>query len=90
MSAQIFRAWVEARLGELLAGVELMSYERLEPGGDHVLMLLDTNRGVGLVLHLPQSLIDEYERGHRTPVERLFKFAGRELKSLAAEQLNAV
>ncbi|MGH9785124.1 MAG: hypothetical protein ACRD88_13165, partial [Terriglobia bacterium] len=79
-----------ARLSELLAGVELMSYERLEPGGDHVLMLLDTDRGVGLVLHMPQSLIDDYERGHHIPLERLFRFAGRELKALAAEQLNAV
>jgi len=90
MSANILRAWVEERLHELLTGVELMSYERLEPGGDHVLMLLDTDRGVGLVIHLPQSLIDEYELGHRIPVERLFKFAGRELKTLAAEQLNGV
>ena len=90
MSAQALRAWVEERLQEFLTGVELMSYERLEPGGDHVLMLLDTDRGVGLVIHLPQALIDDYERGQRERLERLFRFAGRELKTLAAEQLNAV
>jgi len=87
MSAPL-QAWVEERLREFLTGVELMSYERLEPSGDHVLMLLDTDRGVGLVLHLPQSLIDDYHRGQRAKVERLFKFAGRELRTLAAEQLN--
>ncbi len=90
MSAQALRAWVEERLQEFLTGVELMSYERLEPGGDHVLMLLDTHRGVGLVIHLPQALIDDYERGQRERLERLFRFAGRELKTLAAEQVNAV
>lgn len=90
MSAPALRAWVEERLQEFLTGVELMSYERLEPGGDHVLMLLDTDRGVGLVIHLPQALIDDYERGQRERLERLFRFAARELKTLAAEQLNAV
>jgi hypothetical protein len=73
-----------------MTGVELMSYERLEPEGDHVLMLLDRERGVGLVLHLPQSWIDEYERGQRRRLKRLFRFAAREMKVLAAEQLNAV
>lgn len=90
MSAPAIQSWVEDRLQDYLTGVELVSYERLEPGGDHVLMLLDTERGVGLVLHLPQSLVDDYECGQRASVERLFKFAGRELKTLAAEQLNAV
>jgi len=90
MSAHILRAWVEERLRELLTGVELMSYERLEPEGDHVLMLLDRDRGVGLVIHLPQAWIEDYERGQRRRLERLFKFAGRELRTLAAEQLNAV
>jgi len=90
MSARVHRAWVEERLSELLTGVELMSYERLEPEGDHVLMLFDRHRGVGLVIHLPQAWVEDYERGQRARLERLFKFAGRELKTLAAEQLNAV
>ncbi|MGH9788998.1 MAG: hypothetical protein ACRD4U_09890 [Candidatus Acidiferrales bacterium] len=89
MSAQTVRAWIEQRLHELLTGVELMSYERLEPEGDHVLMLLDRGRGVGLVLHLPQLWIDEYERGQRRRLKRLLRFAAREMKSLATE-LNAV
>lgn len=90
MSAHTLQDWVEERLSELLTGVELMSYERLEPDGDHVLMLFDRERGVGLVLHLPQTLVEDYERGERRNLERLFKFAGREMKILAAEQLNAV
>ena len=90
MSAHILRAWVEERLRELLTGVELMSYERLEPEGDHVLMLLDRDRGVGLVIHLPQAWIEDYERGQRRRLERLFQLAGRELRTLAAEQLNTV
>ncbi len=90
MSARVHRAWVEERLSELLTGVELLSYERLEPEGDHVLMLFDDQRGVGLVIHLPQAWIDDYEHGQRRRLERLFKFAGREMKALAAEQLNAV
>ncbi|MCI0403608.1 MAG: hypothetical protein L0212_08805 [Acidobacteria bacterium] len=81
---------MEERLSELLTGVELVSYERLEPEGDHVLMLFDHERGVGLVIHLPQAWIDDYERGQRQRLERLFRFAGREMKTLAAEQLNAV
>ncbi|MGH9788999.1 MAG: hypothetical protein ACRD4U_09895 [Candidatus Acidiferrales bacterium] len=90
MSAQILRAWVEERLRELLTGVELMGYERLEPEGDHVLMLLDRNRGVGLVVHLPQSWVEEYDRGQRRRLERLFRFAGGELRALAAGQVSAV
>jgi hypothetical protein len=90
MSAHIFQEWVEERLSELLTGVELMSYERLEPDGDHVLMLLDRDRDVGLVVHLPHAWIEDYDRGQRQRLERLFRFAGREMKTLAAEQLNAV
>lgn len=67
-----------------------MSYERLEPEGDHVLMLLDRDRGVGLVIHLPQAWVEDYEHGQRDRLERLLKFAGRELRTLAADQLNAV
>ena len=90
MSAHLLQDWVEERLSELLTGVELLSYERLEPDGDHVLMLFDHERGVGLVIHLPQAWVEEYERGEPQRIERLFKFAGREMKTLAAEQLNAV
>jgi len=90
MSTISAQEWFRQRLEELLPEVDLLSYERLEPGGEHVLMLYDRLRAVGLVITVPQDWVSDYERGDQERMERLIKFAGKELKTLAAQQLNAI
>ena len=63
MSTISAQDWFRQRLEELLPEVDLLSYEHLEPGGEHTLMLYDRLRGVGLVISVLQDWVDEYERG---------------------------
>ncbi len=90
MSTISTQNWFRQRLEDLLPQVDLLSYEQLEPGGEHVLMLFDRLRGVGLVITVPQEWVDDYGRGKQARLEKLLKFAGRELKTLAAQQINAI
>ena len=90
MAAISAQEWFRQQLEELLPEVDLLSYEQLEPGGEHVLMLYDRLRGVGLVITVPDDYVRDYQRGDEERLDRLFKFAGKELKTLAAQQLNAL
>ena len=90
MSTISAQEWFRQQLEELLPEVDLLSYERLEAGGEHVLMLYDRLRGVGLVITVPQDWVADYQRGDQERLERLLKFAGKELKTVAAQQLNAI
>jgi hypothetical protein len=90
MSTINAQEWFRQQLKELLPEVDLLSYEQLEPGGEHVLMLYDRLRGVGLVITVPQDWVADYQRGDQERLEKLLKFAGKELKNVAAQQLNAL
>jgi hypothetical protein len=90
MSTISVQEWFRQRLEELLPEVDLLSYEKLEAGGEHVLMLFDRLRGVGLVITVPDDYVRSYQRGDEERLEKLLKFAGKELKSVAAQQLNAL
>jgi len=82
--------WFRQRLDELLPDVDLLSYEQLEEGGDHVLMLHDRLRGMGLVITVPDDYVRAYRRGDEERLEKLLKFAGKEIKSVAAQRLSAL
>ncbi|HXE75010.1 MAG TPA: hypothetical protein VNN18_05135 [Candidatus Xenobia bacterium] len=81
--------WLRQRLDELLPDVDLLSYEQLEEGGEHVVMLYDRLRGVGLVIAVPDEYVRAHRRGDEERLEKLLKFAGKELKTVAAQPLSA-
>ena len=90
MSTISAQNWFRGRLEELAPQVDLLSYEQLEAGGEHVLMLYDRLRGVGLVVTVPQEWVADDMRGKPARLEKLIKFASKELKTLAAQQVNAI